>query len=104
MKASGGVLDLNVIRKAELHRQPYEYILNNHFVRNEAISDVQNSFPNLRTPGFHPVDDIQVKGAFGDLIAEMKGTELSFALSDKFGIDYGKFPRFITIRRVFRRA
>jgi hypothetical protein len=98
--ASGGVLDLNVIRKAELRCQPYEYILNSHFVRNEAIADVQNTFPNLRTPGFHPVDDIQVKGAFGDLIAEMKGSELSSALSDKFGIDFSKFPRFITIRKV----
>ncbi len=98
--SSGGVLDLDMIRKAKLHREPYEYILNDRFVRSEAIPEVQKTFPNLRTAGFHPVDDIAVAGAFRDLIAEMKSAELSSALSDKFGIDFSKFPRFITIRKV----
>lgn len=98
--AAGGVIDLNVIRKAELHRQPYEYILSSQFVRSEAVPEVQKTFPNLRAPGFHPADDMTLTGTFGELIAELKGAELASALSDKFGIDFGKFPRFITIRKV----
>jgi SM-20-related protein len=98
--ASGGVLDLNVIRKAKLQREPYEYLVSDHFVRADAIADVQKSFPDLRTAGFHPVDDMTLTGAFRDMIAEMKGAELAAALSSAFGMDFSKFPRFITVRKV----
>ncbi len=98
--ASGGVLDLDVIRKARLQREPYEYILSDHFVRAGAIADVQKSFPDLRTAGFHPVDDMNLTGAFGDMINEMKGPGLASALSDAFGTDFTKYPRFITVRKV----
>lgn len=69
-------------------------------MRRETVADVQNTFPNLRTAGLHPVDDMTLTGAFRDLIAEIKGPEMSAALSEKFGTDFGKFPRFITIRKV----
>jgi hypothetical protein len=98
--ASGGILDLNVIRKAKLQREPYEYLVSDHFVRADAIAEVQKSFPDLHTAGFHPVDDMTLTGAFRDMIAEMKGAELASALSSAFGMDFSKFPRFITVRKV----
>lgn len=94
------VLDIDVIRKAELKRDPYEYFIGSDFVRKDAIADLQATFPDFRTPGFHPVPDELMKGAFGEAIRELRGEEMSQALSESFGVDFHPFPRFITVRKI----
>jgi len=94
------VLDIDVIRKAELKLDPFEYFIGADFVRPEAIADLQRNFPDFRTAGFHPVPDELMKGAFGEAIRELQGDEMSAALSKKFDFDFLPFPRFITVRKI----
>ena len=94
------VLDIDVIRNAELKREPYEYFIGQNFVRPEAADDLRKSFPDFKAAGFHPVPDELMKGAFGEALRELKSPEMSGALGEKFGIDFQPFPRFITVRKV----
>jgi hypothetical protein len=94
------VLDIDVIRNATLNTEPFEYFIGSNFVRPEAADDLRATFPNFTTPGFHPVPDELMKGAFGEALRELKSPEMSQALSEKFGIDFHAFPRFITVRKV----
>jgi len=94
------ILDLAVLKRAQLSQRPYPYFIARDFVRAPAIQEVQESFPEIRKTGFHPADDMALSGAFGRLIEELKGEEVSGALSEVFGIDFNALPRFITIRKV----
>ena len=94
------VFDIGVIRNAELRRDPFEYFIGSNFVRPEAADDLRATFPDFHNAGFHPVPDEMMKGAFGEAIRELKSEEMSQALSEKFGIDFHAFPRFITVRKV----
>ena len=94
------VLDIDVVRNAELKLDPFEYFIGSNFVRPEAANDLRKSFPDFKTPGFHPVPDELMKGAFGEALRELKSPEMSQALSDKFGIDFHPVPRFITVRKI----
>lgn len=94
------VLDIDVIRNANLKTDPYEYMIGQNFVRAEAADGLRKSFPDFRTPGFHPVPDELMKGAFGEAIRELKSPEMSEVLSEKFGIDFAPFPRFVTVRKI----
>jgi SM-20-related protein len=94
------VLDIDVIRNAELKRDPFEHFIGADFVRKDAVAGLQASFPDFRTPGFHPVPDEMMKGEFGEAIRELKGDPMSAALSEKFGVDFLQFPRFVTVRKI----
>ena len=94
------VLDIDVIRKAELKLDPFEHFIGEDFVRPGAVADLQANFPDFRNAGFHPVPDEMMKGNFGQAIRELKSAEMSAALSEKFGFDFLPFPRFVTVRKV----
>jgi len=100
LEALMSVLDIDVIRKAELKLDPFEYFIGSDFVRKESIPPLQANFPDFKTAGFHPVPDEAMKGAFGEAIRELGGEEMTAALSEKFGVDFTPFPRFITVRKI----
>ncbi|NEX95118.1 2OG-Fe(II) oxygenase [Caulobacter sp. 17J65-9] len=100
MEAGFPVLDLEALRQAEVKTDPYVYLHGTGVVRPEMIAAVQASFPDIRTTGFHPVEDYAPHGAFGELIDELRGEALNEVLSDKFGIDFTALPQLITIRKL----
>jgi hypothetical protein len=94
------ILNLDVLKSADVRREPYDHLMGSHFLRGEKIPELSRDFPEITMAGFHPADTLPLKGAFRALIAELNGPELSQAMSEKFGIDFSPFPRLITVRKV----
>lgn len=94
------ILDIEAIRSAPLDSDPYPHIINSQFIRSDAIAELEKDFPNIKISGFHPVENLELKGAFHHLIEELKGPQLTRALSEKFHIDLAAFPSFISVRKL----
>lgn len=103
MSAAGlgvSVLNLDAVRAADVRTEPYVYLLGDGVVRPEMIDAIQASFPDIRTTGFHPVEEMHPQGAFADLIEDLRGEALGEVLSEKFGRDFNALPQLITVRRL----
>lgn len=95
-----GVLDVDAIRKAEVHNEPYTYFLGSDFLKRSVVDPLRNSFPPITKPGFLTIDEVELQEPFKTLIDELEGPELTAELSKKFGIDLSPYPRLTTIRKV----
>jgi hypothetical protein len=96
----GEIIDYNAIRRADVHHEPYDYMVGKGILHAERISAVRESFPEIRLTGFHPLSQMRVEGAFADLIREIEGPRFASAVSDVLGIDLRPYPQLITIRKV----
>ena len=94
------ILDLDAIRACEVHRVPYDYMMGVGAIRADAVAALRADFPDIKATGFHPLEQMQVKGAFAELIREIESAEFTAAVSDTLGVDLRPYPTLITIRKV----
>jgi hypothetical protein len=94
------ILDYDVLRRAELHRAPYDYIVGARAIRDAWIPALRDSFPDIKLTGFHPLSQMRVEGAFANLMEEIEGPEFTTAVSQALGVDLSPYPTLITIRKV----
>ena len=94
------ILDLDVIREADFRTEPYPHFLGHDFLREASIPALRADFPDITKPGYLTVDDVEVRGAFRQLIDEIEGEALTEALSQRFGLDLHPFPRLTTVRKL----
>src|SRR5206468_2076622 len=96
----GEIIDYNAIRCADVHHEPYDYMVGKNILYPARISAVRESFPEISLTGFHPLSQMRVVGAFADLIKEIEGPRFASAVSDVFGIDLRPYPQLITVRKL----
>lgn len=94
------VIDLDVIRNAEIHDKPYRHIIGEGFLQKDKISSLRQDFPAIDKPGFLTVDDMALRGSFRDLVEDLESSAMARSLSDKLGLDLAPLPRLTTIRRL----
>jgi SM-20-related protein len=99
MATPPSLIDLDVIARATVFRDPYTYLVANNFLRPEAVGSLRQDFPLITKPGFLTVDDVVLSGRFKQLIEELEGPELTELLSNKFGRDLKPHPRLTTVRK-----
>jgi len=99
MATPPSLIDLDVIARATVFRDPYTYLVVNDFLRREAVQTLRQDFPPITKPGFLTVDDVMLSGSFKQLIEELEGPELAELLSIKFGRDLKPHPRLTTVRK-----
>lgn len=98
--SDAALIDLDAIKSAEVHQSPYTYIVLSNFLRPDVVADLRRDFPDIQKPGFLTLQDIDMRGAFKDLIAELESDAMAAALSAKLGIDLVPYPRLTTVRRL----
>lgn len=98
--STASIIDCEAIRRSELHRTPYDYFMGTGGLREEWMPALRESFPDIKVAGFHPLSQMDVTGAFGQLIEEMQGQEFSAAVSGALGVDLSSYPTLITVRRI----
>jgi len=94
------ILDLDAIRASKRSDAPYTFFMGTGALKKDAIVPLQESFPDIKQTGFHPLEQMEVKGAFAELIHEIEGPEFTAAVSDTLGVDLRPYPQLITIRKV----
>ncbi|MDT3379392.1 2OG-Fe(II) oxygenase [Labrys portucalensis] len=94
------VIDLDVIRNAEIHDEPYRHIIGEGFLQKNKIPSLRQDFPAIDKPGFLTVSDIALRGSFRELVEELESSAMAQSLSEKLGLDLDPLPRLTTIRRL----
>lgn len=97
-------LHFAALRAAQVHHQPFDFFLAERAVTPSQAAAVRADYPDIRKPGYLPVSQFEPKGAFADLIADLRSDELADVLSEKFGVSLAGRPRIITIRRLSQRS
>ena len=92
------LLDLDALAAEPLTREPYDYLVLKNFVRAEAAASVGADYPTVSKAGSFALEDVTVKGAFADLIAELNGEGFRAAIEAKFGMDLKGLPTTFTVR------
>ncbi len=92
------MLDLAGFEAADLHQDPYEYLVLPNFITAEAQARAAADFPVVNKAGSFPVDVAQCGPAFVELMRELEGEGFRHAVERKFGIDLTGRPTMITVR------
>ncbi|GLS23655.1 hypothetical protein GCM10007874_66760 [Labrys miyagiensis] len=94
------VINLDVVKNAEIHQQPYRYIVGDAFLKEDKIPKLREEFPPIDKPGYLTVDEVMIKGTFKQLIEDLESDEMADALSAKLDLNLTPLPRLTTIRRL----
>jgi SM-20-related protein len=97
-KGCSGVLDLDLLRAAPLHRDPFDFIVVDQFLRAAALPSLLSDFPEIRRHGSFPVESLEYGPDFARLVAALTGPAIRNAIEEKFGIDLSKRPTLLTVR------
>jgi len=92
------LLDIDALRATPLKREPYDYFVVEHFVKPEVFAKVLADFPAIESTGSIPPSELDIKGAFEQLLDEMNGPEFRKAIEEKFGLDLSDRPTMFTVR------
>jgi SM-20-related protein len=92
------ILDLDRLRAAPLHRDPFEFVLVESFLDPEHFPALVADFPEIRGHGSFPVDSLEYGPAFAGLVAALTGAALRHAIEEKFEIDLSGHPTLLTVR------
>jgi SM-20-related protein len=89
------ILELERLRSASLHRDPFEFVVVDNFIRSENLLA---DFPVIRRHGSFPLGALSIGAAFAGLAAELEGAALRDEIERKFAIDLTGRPTLITVR------
>ncbi|HUD50322.1 2OG-Fe(II) oxygenase [Parvibaculum sp.] len=92
------LLDIDALRATPLKREPYDYFVVEHFVKPEVFAKVLADFPTIESTGSIPPSELDIHGAFEQLLDEMNGPEFRKAIEEKFGLDLSDRPTMFTVR------
>ncbi len=92
------LLDIEALRATPLKRDPYDYFVVEHFVKPDVFAKVVADFPEIESTGSIPPSELDIKGKFKELLAEMNGPEFRKAIEEKFGLDLSSRPTMFTVR------
>lgn len=90
-------LDIESLRRAELKRDPYEYVVVPHFIKAPDLARVIESYPTLKG-GSYPLEAIAPAPILQEMIDELDGPEFEQAIEEKFGVKLAGMPKMYSLR------
>jgi len=98
MKNALDILNLDSIRAAPLHTDPFPYMIIKNVINPTFISQISETFPTIKTRGSYPLNALSYEGAFEKLIAELQFPQLKKVIGDRFAMNLDDNPCMITLR------
>ncbi len=92
------VLNLEALTAALPLNEPYRHFIGSAALKPDREAAVLADFPPIKQTGFFPVTDLDISGAFQELIDDVNHPAFSAAVSEKLGLDLTDKPRLITLR------
>jgi hypothetical protein len=93
------ILNLQAVTKALARTEPYPHFMGEGVLNAEAIPALHETFPNIADPGYFPIDDVPVTGAFAELLADLQAPAFTAVVGEKIGMDLSARPTLITVRK-----
>jgi hypothetical protein len=92
------MLQLDALRQAPLHDDPFPYVVIESFLRPEYADAVNRDFPTISSRGSFPLQEVRSGLSFNRLTDELKSPELKRAIAEKFAIDLTGRATMVTVR------
>ncbi len=93
------VIDFEKLEQANARHTPFSHVLAADVLAPACREGLRQDFPDISRPGFFPLSEMSVKGAFAQLIEDMSSERFATILGRKLGIDLAGKPRLITVRK-----
>jgi SM-20-related protein len=92
------IVQLDVLRNAPLHDDPFPFIVLENFLRAEYAAEVSRDFPEIKSRGSFPLTEVSGGAGFQRLTEELHSPLLKAAIAEKFAIDLDDRSTLITVR------
>jgi SM-20-related protein len=92
------LVDLERLRASPLRRDPFDFVLVENFLAEDALPGLVESFPAVPGHGSYPLSTLTCAPLFERFAAELEGDAMRTAIEEKFDIDLAARPTMITLR------
>ncbi len=93
-------IDLAAFDAAPVTREPFAHALVPHFVRPEAMTQINADYPLVTHPGSFPLPTLKYGPAFDELMQAIQGPEFTALVEKKLDVDLTGRPTMVTARGV----
>ena len=98
------LINLQALREAELHTDPFEFMAVPGFLSSEALARVNADYPVIDTAANHALENLQYGPAFAALMEEMREPAFANTLGERFDMDLASLPTTVTVRKFCERT
>jgi hypothetical protein len=91
-------IDLDLFRAAPLVREPFQFLVVPHFIKQTALEGINADYPAITERGSFPVNRVKYGPAFQTLLDELESDEFRNAFEEKFEIELSGRPTTTTVR------
>jgi hypothetical protein len=98
------LINLEAIRQAELHPEPFDFLVVPDFLSQDVLQRVNEDYPAVDTAANHPLKSLQYGPLFAALVEEIQSTAFARALGARFDLELEPLPTTITVRKFCERT
>ena len=98
------LINLRALREAELHTEPFDYLVVPDFLSSGTLAQVNADYPAIDTAANHALDNLQYGPAFAELMRELQGPAFARVLGERFHMDLASLPTTVTVRKFCERT
>ena len=98
------LININALRAAALHSDPFDYMVVPDFLGAEALACVNSDYPNIDSAANHSLESLSYGSAFDALMEELRGPEFATLLGEKFDMELASLPTTVTVRKFCERT
>jgi SM-20-related protein len=98
------LINLDVLRDAQLHTDPFDFLVAPGFLNSEVLAQVNADYPIIDTAANHALENLQYGPAFKALMAELQDQAFATLLGERFDMELGSLPTTVTVRKFCERT
>jgi hypothetical protein len=98
------LINMNALQSAQLHTDPYDYLVVPGFLSADALERVNRDYPAIDTAANHALENLSYGPAFEALMEELRDPVLARVLGEKFDLDLASLPTTVTVRKFCERT
>lgn len=93
------MIDFEALARSDIRSAPFRFMAGSGVVSPAQAGDIRRDYPDIKKSGYLPLSELQAKGAFAELVADLQSPRLAEILSENLALDLKAKPRLITVRR-----
>lgn len=94
------MIDFDALARAKTFDSPFRFMMAEGTLTGAQAADIRRDYPEIDKTGYLPLSELEQKGAFAELVADLQSPRLAEILSEKLGLDLKGKPQMITVRRL----
>ncbi len=93
------ILDLEVVRRTPLNRDPFEFVVAQGVIEPRTLGELNQDYPVMNRPANFDPDNLTYGPTFEQLLAELNRPEFEYLMENKFGVSLERTSKTITVRK-----